>query len=149
MNILFVCTGNTCRSSMAEAMLKNMLREKELNHIKVSSAGVAASAGDRANPHAISVMQDMGIDLKDHSATPIGAGILKEADLILTMTEGHKMAVMSWDPSVWQKIYTLKEYAGMNNKDIQDPFGQSEDAYRRCSDEIKMALEKIVDKLGF
>ncbi len=147
MNILFVCTGNTCRSAMAAAMFRAMLAEKGIKDIKVASAGIAAIPGGKASPNAVQVMSEQGVDLNSHRSRQVDEGLLKEADLILTMTENHKLAVKSWEPSVWDKIYTLKEYAGMDDKDISDPFGQSEVIYRQTLEEIKQSLEKIIHKL--
>lgn len=148
MNILFVCTGNTCRSSMAEGMLKAMLKEEGLEGINVSSAGLAAISGEPASPPAVRVLREIGIDLTGHKAAALNAEMLRNADLILTMTKGHKLAVQSADPSVWQKIFTLKEYAQTGNTDITDPYGQSDERYRQSRDEIKAALRKIVEKLN-
>jgi protein-tyrosine-phosphatase len=147
LNILFVCTGNTCRSAMAEGMLKAMLKEKGMDHIQVSSAGIAASSGEAASRSSISVMDEIGIDLKNHRARQVSTKQVKEADLILTMTEGHKNMIQSWEPSVWKKIFTLMEYADAAGKDISDPFGLPEEEYRRTREELRQALEKIIEKL--
>lgn len=148
MNILFVCTGNTCRSAMAEGMLKAMLKEKGMDHIHVSSAGILAASGEGASLPSISVMSEIGVDLKNHRARQVSTKLVKEADLILTMTEGHKNAIQSWEPSVWKKIYTLKEYAGIAGRDISDPYGLPEEEYRRTREELRQALEKIIEKIG-
>ena len=147
MNILFVCTGNTCRSPMAEVILKDLLMEAGLDGIKVKSAGIAAYPGQKANPQANRIMEEQGIQLEGHRTSQVNAELLNQADLILTMTEGHKIAVQSGAPTVWNKIYTLKEYAGMLNKDIPDPFGRSDEEYRKTADEIRNALKKVIAKL--
>ncbi|HHY81805.1 MAG TPA: low molecular weight protein arginine phosphatase [Clostridiales bacterium] len=147
MNILIVCTGNTCRSPMAEGLLRSMLESRNAEGIQVGSAGIAALPGMMASNQAVKVMQEFGVDLESHRTRQVNKKLLQEADLILTMTEGHKNAIQSWEPSVWSKIHTLKEYAGMEEKDISDPYGLDDDAYRKAAREIREALEKIVDKL--
>lgn len=147
MNILFVCTGNTCRSSMAEGMLRDMLKKKGIDDINVSSAGIAAIPGSRASLNAIRVMQKRGIDLSGHRARRLDEDMLKQADLLLTMTEGHKIAIQAAEPAVWNKIYTLKEYAGLEGMDIRDPYGGSEADYESCLSEIEKALVILISKL--
>lgn len=148
MNILFVCTGNTCRSPMAAALLKDMLEKKGIQNIKVESAGIAAYPNEKASPLAQQVMEEQGIEMLDHRSKQVQVDLLKESDLILTMTEGHKNAVLSGEPSVWNKIFTLNEYVGMEGKDITDPYGLSKQEYQITSQEISKALVKLIDKLN-
>ena len=153
--ILFVCTGNTCRSSMAEALLKHTIKninEEKKKDINVISAGVAAREGDRANPNAIKAMKELGIDLMGHSATQLTEELIDKADLILTMTQNHKDMVMIMNPRARGKVYSLLEYigegaTGCGNLDIQDPFGGSIEIYRYSATQIKEALNKLIDKL--
>lgn len=112
--ILFVCTGNTCRSSMAESMMRKMLEEagEKAKGIKVISAGTAAAKGQKASKHAIQVMQEKNIDLHGHRAAMLTEELVHQADLILTMTRNHKAQVLSMVPEAAHKTFTLKEYAG-------------------------------------
>ncbi|MGI6526714.1 MAG: low molecular weight protein arginine phosphatase [Caldicoprobacterales bacterium] len=146
-NVLFVCTGNTCRSPMAEALFKDLLKKKGIEGIQTGSAGLAALPGGKATQQAGRVMEELGISLTNHQTRQVDDELLKQADLILTMTEQHKSTIQASVPSVWDKIHTLKEYAGMEDKNISDPFGRSDEAYRRTAGEIRLALEKILDKL--
>ncbi len=115
-NILFVCTGNTCRSSMAEAMFKVMLKDTGLD-IEVASAGTSVFFQGGASAQAVEVMGERGIDLSGHSSRQIVNEDIKKADLILTMTQVHKQTVQEMAPEFSGKVFTLKEYvAGDSEK---------------------------------
>ena len=131
--IIFVCTGNTCRSPMAEALFKANLTEDERSKIEVKSYGLAAFGGDSASQNAIEVMNERNIDISTHRSTPLSQFAVDNADLIVTMTDSHTNALLSIGvPN--DKIITL---------DISDPFGGSLDDYRHCADEIETKLEGV------
>lgn len=120
--ILFVCTGNTCRSSMAEALARKILTEKGAqDSIKVISAGTAAMEGMPASPEAVEVMNARGIDLASHQAQKLTPELIREADIILTMTQDHKSQVISMVPSACSRVYTLKDYI-LERKDDSGDF---------------------------
>lgn len=152
MNILFVCTGNTCRSSMAEGILKFLLKENNIENINVSSAGLSAFEGQRANEKAIDVLINKGIDIKTHRSRQLTEEIIKTSDLILTMTGSHKKLITNTLPEYSHKIYTLKEYAlkvnsestENTNIDIDDPYGMDMKTYEETSNEITEQLIKII-----
>ncbi|MGG6313421.1 low molecular weight protein arginine phosphatase [Paenibacillus macerans] len=114
MRILFVCTGNTCRSPMAEGMLRKLARERGLD-LQVRSAGVAAMKGAPISRHAEAVLRDHGI-ADFFESTPLYAELAEWADLILTLTQGHKRQVVQAHPGTAEKIYTLKEYVADDAK---------------------------------
>lgn len=152
MKIMFICTGNICRSAMAEAMLKNILKYDVKENIQVCSCGVYADTGDICTQDAIDVMKEYGIDLSSHRATNIRESEIEKMDLILCATLSHKSTVLHLYPSLLGKVYTMKEYAGLvkegNNYDIADPWGYSKKVYQECANEIKICLDETIKKLG-
>ncbi|AEG16920.1 protein tyrosine phosphatase [Desulfofundulus kuznetsovii DSM 6115] len=146
--VLFVCTGNTCRSSMAEALARDMLARKGLQgEVEVVSAGIAALPGSEASPQAVAVMEEMGLDLKSHRATLLTRRDVEEADLVLTMTQSHKKLIQEQLPDQEEKIFTLAEYAGRGG-DVPDPFGGPVDVYRQCAGELRYLISLALDRLA-
>lgn len=142
MNILFVCTGNTCRSPMAAALFNKIAVERNLD-VRIESAGIFAGEGDTASNEAIIAMKKYDVDLLGHHAQNINTELLEKSDLILTMTAAHKMVI---EPSAQGKTYTLCEYAGVED-DIPDPFGGDVEEYEECAAKIYDALLKVADKI--
>jgi protein-tyrosine-phosphatase len=147
MKIMFICTGNICRSAMAHWLMKKKLQEKNINNIEIYSSGIYAENGDTSTEEAIEVMEEYGVNLKQHKATNTAKSNIKEMDLILCMTASHKHALMQIYPNLSNKIYTLKEYVGINEIDIKDPWGYGIVTYRYCASEIDMCLDKLINKL--
>jgi len=147
-NILFVCTGNTCRSVMAQGLFKNMLRKEGIKDVKVSSAGIAALPSFAIYGVLEKVLKEEDIEISNHKPTRVTPQIVKDADLILVMERRHKEAILEMAPEVKNRVFLLKEFAGeKKNLDIPDPIGQPEEAYRSRLQEIKGCLVKILEKI--
>src|SRR3990170_6706323 len=108
--ILLVCTGNTCRSPMAEGILKQMLKEKNITHFELNSAGAGALVGAPATALAIETTKIFNIDISNHKAQKVNQTMLLEADLILVMAPEHYYYIQQLDPNLSPKIHLLKAF---------------------------------------
>lgn len=146
-NILFICTGNTCRSPMAEYLLRKMLRDRDVKEWKVKSAGISTIPGGNLSEGAAAVLKEEDIVVDDHTPKQVDEIMLKEADVVLTMTTAHKKKIKQIFNLSDNKLFTLKELIGEKNLDILDPFGQSLQIYKKTRDEIKNALDEMIGTL--
>lgn len=153
-SILFVCTGNTCRSVMAEYLLRSQAEDLDLT-VEVISAGLQAFTGDSANPHTVSVLKEVGIDAVNHRSRKVHLNLLEETDLILAMTQSHKQQLLHLAPHLQEKIFLLKEFTTSKKElgeevekayEISDPFGQSLEVYRQSRSEIAQATKTLVQQ---
>lgn len=136
MKILFVCTGNTCRSPMAEGLMKVKSEKRKLNII-AESAGLSAFTGDEVSVNAVKAVLVYGADISSHRARRISEYMLSEYDLFVCMTENHKNALLPFVPK--DKLYVLG--------DISDPYGGSEEIYSICAEKIDRELDLLIEKL--
>lgn len=148
LRILFVCTGNTCRSPMAEALLKDFLKKNGWeNEVRVLSAGMDAFDNTPASRGAQSAMEKRGLSLAGHSARPLLPAYVQASDLILVMTKAHKDTLIELAPQFGDKIFTLSEYAGEEG-DVGDPFGGSAEVYDACASQLERFLTSICQKIA-
>ncbi|MEX2215799.1 MAG: Sua5/YciO/YrdC/YwlC family protein [Phycisphaeraceae bacterium] len=142
--MLLVCSGNTCRSPMAEAIAKNMIStergikadELEAAGVRILSAGAFTTSGMPAAHEAIDAMNKIGIDLSQHRSRSLSPELIHEADVIYTMTNNHRDAVLNFDREAADKTFTLDP-----NGDIDDPIGGSLTVYQRCAELIRRRLD--------
>ncbi len=151
MKIVFVCTGNTCRSPMAQIVFKKLLAEKigcpinelENKGYEILSGGLAASDGMTASANATLVVQKLGVSLEDHQSRYVNLDLLQHADAVLVMTKNHLDTIKNRFHD--QKLpVQLLSFSGA---DISDPFGGDEITYSRCLAEIQENLQHLVFKL--
>lgn len=138
MKILFVCSGNTCRSPMAQAVFRKIAAEKNLN-AECSSAGISTFTGSPASDNSVKALKEIGIDLSDFRSTSITALIprLKEFDLFVPMTYAHAMALLRLGVEK-KKIYLF-------DTDVSDPYGGDLSVYRATRDELVQKLDKLAE----
>ncbi len=145
MNVLFVCTGNTCRSPMCEGYFRKLAREANAPAVCCASAGTCTCNGLPASRNSILVMQENGEDISGHTASVLSGQLAAEADLIITMTASHRAAVLERFPEVREKVHLLNEYRSDSRKNtgVADPYGGSPDVYRNCFEEMKEPLRNL------
>ncbi|HEX4147454.1 MAG TPA: Sua5/YciO/YrdC/YwlC family protein [Pirellulales bacterium] len=151
--ILFICTGNTCRSPMAEGMFRHRVAERlgckpeelEDRGVIIMSAGIAAMMGGRPSPDAVTVMADLGVDLSAHESQPLTAQLVRHADLLLTMTRSHRQAILAEWPDASERTRLLCH----DGTDVADPVGGPTDLYRRCAGQIGEQLDDWLKELRF
>jgi protein-tyrosine phosphatase len=150
--VVVVCTGNTCRSPMAEVLLKKLLADRlecglgdlEDRGVMVQSAGIAAATGGPAAANAIEAVRQRNLDLSQHASQPVSDVLVRFADQIITMTQGHREALVAHWPEAADKTVPVRS----DGYDVADPIGGSLDEYLQCADELETHLRQWVDQLA-
>jgi len=143
--VLFVCTGNSCRSVMAKGLLETELKKIGRKDVEVISAGIAIIGGYRATQETVELMQKQGIDVSGHFTQRISTEMIKRADIVLVMEKIHEARVIKLAPQVKNRVFLLKEFAKIedSNLDIADPIGKSFVEYEGTLNTIKQAIERV------
>lgn len=136
MNITFICTGNTCRSAMAEGICKKLIAERKIENINCRSCGLMAFTGDSASPDAVKAAAELGADISAHRSALINRYIIEETDIAVCMTQSHKTALMGVNPV----CRVLVPEGG-----VPDPYGGGTEVYRQCAAVLENYINKLLD----
>ena len=146
-NLLYVCTGNTCRSPLARVIAEHLLRERGWTHVKVDSAGTAAIEGARASDGAIAVAREAGMNLESHKSKSLVPDLLEWADLVLVMTPAHFEMVTHFEMADKVALATDFIEGVGSGQAVRDPFGGDVEVYRETATQLRYAAESLLARL--
>src|ERR1700744_2220623 len=144
--VLFVCTGNVCRSPMAQGLFADLVKGR--SDIEVTSAGIGAVGGQPPSHYSVEVMAELGLDIRHIRSKPLMAELVRRADFIFVMTYGHLDSMLLLFPSAAEKTFLLREFETdlpVMERELSDPIGQSREVYRECREQIRTALPRLLD----
>jgi protein-tyrosine-phosphatase len=148
MRVMFVCTGNTCRSPLAEAIARDLAMQRNLQDLQFESAGTSAWDGAPASDGAMLVGLERSLDLNQHRARQLNRDLVERADLVLAMGPHHLERIEALGGT--GKSHLLRDFAsrGADSRAISDPFGGDLDIYRGAAEELTREIERVFDRLG-
>jgi protein-tyrosine-phosphatase len=148
MRILFVCTGNTCRSALADALARKVVVERGLPEMEVQSAGTSAWDGAPASDGALLVGLERALDLSQHRSQTLTRELVRDADLVLAMGPHHLERIEALGGG--GKAYLLTEFAshGASARPVNDPIGGELDVYRATADELEQEVRRVFDRIS-
>ena len=148
--VLFICTGNICRSPMAEGLFRDYAKKNSSDFV-VKSAGVGAQNGLSPSENSVQAMSDIGIDITEQNSQIVTAGLVKEANIIIGMTQGHVDMVNLMFPEATEKTFILGEFdqsIPLHEREIADPIGGSYEVYSLCRDQIKEGIVSLLNSIN-
>ena len=148
--VLFVCTGNSCRSPMAAGFLHHHLPESQRDRLRILSCGTAAVDGGPASVHAIAVMREKGIDIGDHRSRHLSRDLVEASDIIFVMEESHRRELLERFPAYRDNVFLLRTFGRQQRTkkiEIADPHGGELSEYRICRDDIENEVRRILPPL--
>jgi protein-tyrosine-phosphatase len=146
-NILFVCTGNTCRSPMAEALAQSELARRDWHHVAVGSAGVAAEDGQPASDHALAVLARHGMDASEHRSRLLTPELVGWADLILAMSRSHLPSIARMGGAERMALLPYFAHEDERRGGVADPFGGDETEYEITFQQLEQLVHDSLDRL--